>query len=144
MDPRPLIFKNRRDAGKQLAAALPDLNPSDTVVVSRPCGGVPVAAETCAALELPLDLVLVHKIGATGHPELAVGTVTDGPPPQSYREPAHYTPSWAVAHRSREHGPGIAARDRTAAAHLSFRPQAAESERNSRKNRAVGQSTALP
>ncbi|MEK6216630.1 MAG: phosphoribosyltransferase family protein [Boseongicola sp.] len=82
MDPRPLIFNNRSDAGKQLAAALPELDSSNTVVVALPRGGVPVAAQICAAFELPLDLVLVRKIGAPGHPELAVGAVTDGPDPQ--------------------------------------------------------------
>ena len=79
---RSQIFENRRDAGQQLAAALPQLDVSKTVVVALPRGGVPVAAEICGAHDLPLDLVLVRKIGAPGHSELAVGAVTDGPNPQ--------------------------------------------------------------
>jgi putative phosphoribosyl transferase len=82
MASRPMFFKDRADAGRQLAAALPPLDPENTIVVALPRGGVPVAAEICAARDLPLDLVLVRKIGAPGQPELAVGAVTDGNDPQ--------------------------------------------------------------
>ncbi len=81
MTVRPLIFKDRADAGRQLAAALPPLAPENSVVIALPRGGVPVAAEICAAKNLPLDLILVRKIGAPGQPELAVGAVTDGEVP---------------------------------------------------------------
>ncbi len=86
-----LIFKDRADAGQRLARALPPLDPDQTVVMALPRGGVPVAAEICAARGLPLDLVLVRKIGAPGQPELAVGAVTDGPDP-------HVTVNVDVAH----------------------------------------------
>lgn len=82
MDHQPLIFRDRADAGQQLAAALPRFDVEDTIVVALPRGGIPVAAEICAARYLPLDLVLVRKIGAPGRPELAVGAVTDGATPQ--------------------------------------------------------------
>ena len=77
-----MIFHDRAEAGKQLAAALPELNPENTVVIALPRGGVPVAAEICAAHGIPMDLVFVRKIGAPGQPELAVGAVTDGDAPQ--------------------------------------------------------------
>ncbi len=82
MKAQPLFFNDRVDAGQKLAAALPRLDPANTVVLALPRGGVPVAAEICAAHGLPLDLILVRKIGAPGQPELAVGAVTDGNAPQ--------------------------------------------------------------
>ncbi|MBV2359133.1 phosphoribosyltransferase [Thalassococcus sp. CAU 1522] len=81
MASRIAIFVDRADAGRQLAAALPALSREDTVVTALPRGGVPVAAEICAARALPLDLVLVRKIGAPGQPELAIGAVADGDDP---------------------------------------------------------------
>lgn len=77
-----LIFRDRTEAGQQLAAALPALDPDETVVVALPRGGVTVAAEICAAHGLPMDLLLVRKIGAPGQPELALGAVTDGAKPR--------------------------------------------------------------
>lgn len=82
MSQTPLVFRDRRDAGRQLAAALPPLDPEQTVVLALPRGGVPVAAEICDAHGLPMDLIFVRKIGAPGQPELAVGAVSDGPNPQ--------------------------------------------------------------
>ena len=76
-----MMFADRSDAGKKLAEALPELDPDNTVVIALPRGGVPVAAEICAVHDLPLDLVLVRKIGAPGHSELAMGAVVDGPEP---------------------------------------------------------------
>ena len=75
-------FVDRRDAGQQLAAALKKLTLERPVVYALPRGGVPVAAEVAAALDAPLDLVLVRKIGAPGQPELAVGAVVDGITPE--------------------------------------------------------------
>jgi predicted phosphoribosyltransferase len=51
------------------------------VVLALPRGGVPVAAEVAAALDAPLDLVLVRKIGVPAQPELAMGAVVDGGAP---------------------------------------------------------------
>ena len=58
------MFRDRQDAGKKLAAALGRLKGQDCVVLALPRGGVPVAAEMADALDAPLDLLLVRKIGA--------------------------------------------------------------------------------
>lgn len=76
------VFQDRRDAGRQLAAALPKLDQKNTVVVALPRGGVPVAEEICMQFHLPLDLVFVRKIGVPYQPELAVGAVVDGDTPE--------------------------------------------------------------
>jgi putative phosphoribosyl transferase len=68
-------FRDRADAGRALAARLTHLCGSDPVVVGLPRGGVPVAAEIAAALDVQLDVVLVRKIGAPQREELAVGAV---------------------------------------------------------------------
>jgi putative phosphoribosyl transferase len=52
------------------------------VVYGLPRGGVPVAAEVARALRAPLDLLIVRKVGAPGQPELAVGAVAEGEPPE--------------------------------------------------------------
>ena len=53
------------------------------MVYALPRGGVPVAREIAIALHAPLDVILVRKIGAPGQPELALGAVVDGTPPQT-------------------------------------------------------------
>lgn len=70
-------FRDRKDAGQRLAEALAVYRGDDVVVLALPRGGVPVAAEVAAALDAPLDLVLVRKIGAPFHEELAMGAVAD-------------------------------------------------------------------
>lgn len=72
-----MSFKDRRDAGKKLARALLKFRGHDPVVLALPRGGVPIAAEVAAALNAPLDLVLVRKIGVPSQPELAMGAVAD-------------------------------------------------------------------
>jgi putative phosphoribosyl transferase len=81
-----MLFRNRQDAGRQLAAALSYLKGQDCVVLALPRGGVPVAVEVARALDAPLDLLLVRKIGAPHHPELAVGAVVDGGKPIVVRD----------------------------------------------------------
>lgn len=76
------LFLDRADAGRQLSAALPELDAASTVVIALPRGGVPVAAEICSARHLEMDLVFVRKIGAPGHGELAIGAIVDGDDPQ--------------------------------------------------------------
>ena len=76
------LFINRDDAGRRLAAAMKRLSFERPVVYALPRGGVPVAAQVAAALNAPLDLVLVRKIGAPYQPELAVGAVVDGDTPE--------------------------------------------------------------
>jgi len=72
------MFADRREAGRKLAQSLPEFERESTIVMALPRGGLPVAEEVALALNLPLDIVLVRKVGAPGYPELAVGAVTDG------------------------------------------------------------------
>lgn len=78
-----MLFKNREDAGRRLAAALAGrgLEQEEPVVLALPRGGVPVAAEVAQALGAPLDIVLVRKIGAPAQPELAIAALADGAEP---------------------------------------------------------------
>src|SRR5664280_1639679 len=74
-------FIDRIDAGRQLAKALTAYKMRSPVILALPRGGVPVAAEVAAALDAPLDLILVRKIGVPFQPELAMGAVVDGAEP---------------------------------------------------------------
>jgi putative phosphoribosyl transferase len=76
-------FRDRAEAGRQLAELLRHLKDADPVVFALPRGGVPVAMPVAEALGAPLDLLLVRKIGAPGQPELALGAVVEGEPPQT-------------------------------------------------------------
>ncbi|MFC7540049.1 phosphoribosyltransferase [Siccirubricoccus deserti] len=78
-----MMFRNREDAGQRLATRLLEWRAARPVVFALPRGGVPVACPIAAALEAPLDLLLVRKIGAPGQPELALGAVVEGEPPQT-------------------------------------------------------------
>lgn len=72
-------FIDRRDAGKHLAAKLVEFHDAEnTVVLALPRGGVPVAAEVARELELPLDILVVRKLGVPGHEEFAFGAVASG------------------------------------------------------------------
>ncbi len=70
-------YRDRREAGRRLAAALGSEWP-DPVVIGLPRGGVVVAAEVAAAMRAPLDVIVVRKVGVPGHRELAVGAVAEG------------------------------------------------------------------
>jgi predicted phosphoribosyltransferase len=74
-------FIDRIDAGRQLAKALARYKAQRPVVLALPRGGVPIAAEVATALDAPLDLILVRKIGVPFQPELAMGAVVDGAEP---------------------------------------------------------------
>lgn len=72
-------FRNRTDAGRQLAARLTEYaNRSDVIVLALPRGGVPVAFEVASKLSAPLDVFLVRKLGVPGHLELAMGAIAAG------------------------------------------------------------------
>lgn len=72
-----MLFKDRTDAGKQLAARLQFLQGQPNVIVlGIPRGGVVVAAEIARALHAPLDVFIAHKLGAPFNPELAIGAIT--------------------------------------------------------------------
>jgi putative phosphoribosyl transferase len=68
-------FRNRSGAGRALAALLGHLRGTDTVVLGLPRGGVPVAFEVARALDAPLDVIIVRKVGVPGQPELAMGAI---------------------------------------------------------------------
>jgi putative phosphoribosyl transferase len=72
-------FRDRSDAGRQLAAQLTTYaDRSDVVVLALPRGGVPVAFEIARALGAPLDIFLVRKLGLPGQEELAMGAIASG------------------------------------------------------------------
>jgi putative phosphoribosyl transferase len=71
-------YENRREAGRELAARLARYTGPDTVVLALPRGGVPVGYEVARALEAPLDVFLVRKLGVPGHRELAMGAIASG------------------------------------------------------------------
>ena len=72
-------FDDRKEAGRAVAARLRQYaGRSDVVVLALPRGGVPVAAPVADALDAPLDLFLVRKLGTPGHRELAMGAIASG------------------------------------------------------------------
>jgi predicted phosphoribosyltransferase len=74
-----LIYRNRSEAGKYLAAQLTTyIDRNDVVVLALPRGGVPVGFEVAQVLRAPLDIFLVRKLGVPGHEELAMGAVSTG------------------------------------------------------------------
>jgi predicted phosphoribosyltransferase len=72
-------YPDRRQAGVELATHLGHFKDrKDVVVLALPRGGVPVAYEVARALDAPLDIFLVRKLGLPGHPELAMGAIASG------------------------------------------------------------------
>jgi putative phosphoribosyl transferase len=72
-------FADRRDAGRRLAERLERYRGrDDLVILGLPRGGMPVAAEVAAALDAPLDVFVVRKLGVPGHEELAMGAIASG------------------------------------------------------------------
>jgi predicted phosphoribosyltransferase len=72
-------FLNRQEAGRLLADRLADYaGRSDVIVLGLPRGGVPVAFEVATALDAPLDVFLVRKLGTPGQRELAMGAIASG------------------------------------------------------------------
>lgn len=72
-------FANRTAAGRELASRLKTFRSrNDVVVLGLPRGGVPVAFEVARSLSAPLDVMIVRKLGAPGHPELAIGAIASG------------------------------------------------------------------
>ncbi len=72
------MFADREDAGRQLAERLEELRGQDAVVLGLPRGGVPVAFEVATRLGLPLDVIVVRKLGVPYQPELAMGAIGEG------------------------------------------------------------------
>ncbi len=79
-----MLFRNRTDAGQQLGVRLRKLfegnakELAQVIVLGLPRGGVPVAFEVSLALNAPLDIFVVRKLGAPGHEELAMGAIASG------------------------------------------------------------------
>src|ERR671925_2061305 len=72
-------FRNRRDGGKKLAQKLLHYaNHPDVIVLALPRGGVPVAYEVALALNAPLDIFIVRKLGLPEREELAIGAIATG------------------------------------------------------------------
>ena len=73
------IFKNRADAGQKLAKELQTFaGQRNVIVLGLPRGGVPVAFEVAQALNVPMDIWLVRKLGVPGQEELAMGAIASG------------------------------------------------------------------
>lgn len=72
-------FQDRTDGGRLLATELSEYaNRPDVIVLALPRGGVPVGFEVARALDAPLDVFIVRKLGAPGHRELAMGALASG------------------------------------------------------------------
>jgi len=72
------MFRDRRQAGQELARRLQHLKGLDLVVLGLPRGGVPVAYEVARELSAPLDVIVVRKLGVPCQPELAIGAIGEG------------------------------------------------------------------
>jgi putative phosphoribosyl transferase len=79
---RRMIFADRDEAGVLLAERLVEMGPANPLVLALPRGGVPVGAQIARRLDAPLDVAFVRKLGAPDEPELAIGAVADGDPPE--------------------------------------------------------------
>ena len=73
------MFRDRTDAGQKLAAKLNKFaNRDDVLVLALPRGGVPVAFEVATRLNVPMDILVVRKLGVPGREELAFGAIASG------------------------------------------------------------------
>lgn len=74
-----MIFRNRVDAGRELAQRLHAFaGRNDVIVLALPRGGVPIGYEVAHALYVPLDVFIVRKLGVPGHAEFAMGAIASG------------------------------------------------------------------
>ena len=79
MTPLGRVYRDRAEAGRVLATDLRQYaGRDDVIVLGLPRGGVPVAAEVASALEAPIDVFVVRKLGVPGHAELAMGAIAGG------------------------------------------------------------------
>lgn len=70
-------YAGRPEAGRRLARSLTHLRGTGPVIVTLPRGGIPVAREVAAALDAPLDVLVVRKLGVPWHPEVAMGAIAE-------------------------------------------------------------------
>ena len=73
-----MVFKDRTEAGRQLADRLRELRKENPIVLALPRGGVPVGYEVARALDAPLDVIIARKLGAPEQPELGIGAIAPG------------------------------------------------------------------
>ena len=73
-----IIFRNRAEAAKQLVHKLFEYRGLNPIILAIPRGAVPIGQILAQKLRGQLDVVLVHKIGAPGNPEFAIGAITEG------------------------------------------------------------------
>lgn len=74
-----MVFADRNDAGNKLADALIKFRDRpDTIIVALPRGGVAVGSSVAKKLNLPLEILIVRKLGVPGNPELAFGAIAEG------------------------------------------------------------------
>ena len=73
-----MTYRNRSDAGRQLAVALDHLRGAEVVVLGLPRGGIAVGSVVAASLGAPLDVIVVRKLGVPTQPELAMGAIGEG------------------------------------------------------------------
>ena len=72
------MFSDRQDAGRVLAGILTPYKTQDVVVLALPRGGIPVGREIATALRVPLEVLVVRKLGVPGHEEYAMGAIASG------------------------------------------------------------------
>ena len=73
-----VVYQDRVDAGRRLAERLERFRGESAIVLGLPRGGVPVASEVAEALGLPLDVIIVRKLGVPYQPEVAMGAIGEG------------------------------------------------------------------
>ena len=73
-----MYFRDRSEAGRQLGTQLTEIANRDVLVLALPRGGVPVAFEVAKALNAPLDVLVVRKLGVPGEREVAMGAIASG------------------------------------------------------------------
>lgn len=71
-----IYFKDRADAAEQLLKLIPSVDPSKTIVLGIPRGGIPVAAHIAKSIQVSLDVLLVRKLASPENPEYALGAVS--------------------------------------------------------------------
>lgn len=75
---KAIFFRDRVDAGQRLAKELARFKDQQPAILALPRGGVPVGFEVARALNAPLDVILVRKLGSPISPELAIGAIAEG------------------------------------------------------------------
>jgi putative phosphoribosyl transferase len=76
--PEYMRFRDRAQAGSELARKLQSYQLSDPIVLALPRGGVPVGFKIAAALRAPLEVFVARKVGAPGHEELGIAAIAEG------------------------------------------------------------------